>query len=98
MNLKTGVIFLIFCVALAGVIVGQRLQIRSVGFEAARLDREIRQLEERKRVLNADLAKKRDPARMIREARAAGLPLVPPEGEVKPLPGKKKEAEPKEGA
>jgi hypothetical protein len=94
-NLKTGIIFLIFCVALAAVIVGQRLQIRSVGFEAAQLDREQRLLEERQRVLNAELAKKNDPARMIREAREAGLPLLPPEGEIKPLPGQK--APPKEG-
>ena len=36
MNLKTGILIVIFCVSLGGVIVGQRLQIRSVGFEAAR--------------------------------------------------------------
>ena len=96
MNLKTGILFLVFCVALAGVIVGQRLKIRSVGFEAAQLDRELRTLEEKERVLNAELAKKRDPARMIREAREAGLPLNPPEGEIRPLPGKKKEVEDEE--
>ena len=90
MNLKTGILFLIFCVALGGVIVGQRLEIRSVGFDAAQLDRELRTLQEKERVLNAELAKKRDPARMIREARDAGLPLNPPEGESIPLPGKKK--------
>ncbi|MCA8915874.1 MAG: hypothetical protein KDB90_10725 [Planctomycetes bacterium] len=95
MNVKTGIIFLIFCVSLAAVIVGQRLQIRSVGFESAQLDRELRDLNERKRVLNADVAKKRDPARMIRESREAGLPLLPPEGQIKPLPGKKKEQEEK---
>jgi hypothetical protein len=93
MNVKTGIIFLIFCVALAAVIVGQRLKIRSVGFEAAQLNRELRDLDERKRVLNTEVAKKRDPARMIRESREAGLPLLPPEGEIKPLPGKKKEKE-----
>lgn len=93
MNLKTGILFLVFCVALAGVIVGQRLKIRSVGFETAQLDRELRTLEEQERVLNAELARKRDPARMIREAREAGLPLNPPEGESKPLPGRKKEKE-----
>ena len=98
MNLKTGILFLVFCVALAGVIVGQRLNIRSVGFEAAQLDRELRVLQEQERVLSAELAKKRDPARMIREAREAGLPLNPPEGEIKSLPGKKrtKEEEKKE--
>ena len=98
MNLKTGILFLVFCVALAGVIVGQRLNIRSVGCEAAQLDRELRVLQEQERVLSAELAKKRDPARMIREAREAGLPLNPPEGEIKPLPGKKrtKEEEKKE--
>lgn len=93
MNLKTGILFLVFCVALAGVIVGQRLKIRSVGFEAAQLDRELRTLEEKERVLNAELAKKRDPVRMIREARDAGLQLQRPEGDIKPLPGKKKEKE-----
>lgn len=98
MNVKTGIIFLVFCVALAGVIVGQRLKIRSVGFEAAQHDRELRDLDERRRVLNAELARKRDPARMIREAREAGLPLLPPEGTVKPLPGKRKIEEPREGA
>jgi hypothetical protein len=90
MNLKTGILFLVFCVALGGVIVGQRLKIRSTGFEAAQLDRELRVLQEKERVLNAELAKKRDPARMIREAREAGLPLRPPAGDIKPLPGKKK--------
>ena len=103
MNLKTGILFLIFCVALAGVIVGQRLKIRSVGFEAAQIDRELRDVNEKRRVLNGELAKKRDPARMIRESRAAGLPLLPPEGDIGALPGKKKEktdeqANEKEGA
>lgn len=96
MNLKTGILFLVFCVALAGVIVGQRLKIRSVGFEAAQLDRELRTLEEKERVLNAELAKKRDPVRMIYEAEEAGLHLQRPEGAIKPLPGKKKEEEEKE--
>ena len=89
MNLKTGIIFLIFCVALAAVIVGQRLQIRSVGFDAAQFDREQRVLEEQQRVLNAELAKKRDPTRMINAAREAGLLLLPPEGVMAPLPGEK---------
>jgi hypothetical protein len=88
-NLKTGIIFLIFCVALAAVIVGQRLQIRSVGFDAAQHDRELRELEERQRVLKAELAKKNDPVVMIRKINDAGLPLLPPEGESKPLPGKR---------
>ena len=90
MNLKTGILFVVFCVALGAVLVGQRLKIRSVGFEAAQQDRELRVLQEQQRVLNADLARKRDPARMIRESRAAGLPLKPPEGESKPLPGTRK--------
>ncbi|MCA8911738.1 MAG: hypothetical protein KDB82_08535 [Planctomycetes bacterium] len=93
MNLKTGILFVIFCVSLGGVIVGQRLQIRSVGFEAAQYDRELRDIHEQKRVLSTQLSNKRDPANMIRAARDAGLPLVAPEGEIGPLPGKKKSKE-----
>lgn len=93
MNLKTGILFVVFCVALGGVIVGQRLQIRSVGFDAAQDDRELRTLQEDRRVLMLDLAAKRDPARMMRAAREAGLALLPPEGAFKPLPGNKKTKE-----
>ncbi|MCA8918387.1 MAG: hypothetical protein KDB32_04870 [Planctomycetes bacterium] len=96
MNLKTGILFVVFCVALGGVVVGQRLQIRSVGFEAAQLDRESRVLDEDRRVLLLKLAEKREPARTMREASEAGLPLIRPEGEIKPLPGKKKTKEEEE--
>lgn len=79
MNLKTGILFLIFCVGLGGVIVGQRLQIRSVGFDAATLQREANLLAEEQRMLDAELARKRNPAEMIRNIREAGIPLLPPE-------------------
>jgi hypothetical protein len=93
MNVKTGILFLVFCVSLGGVIVGQRLQIRSVGFEAAQYDRQLRDLHEQRRVLGTRLSNKRDPANMMRAAREAGLPLVAPEGKLGPLPGKKKSKE-----
>src|SRR5690606_39045627 len=50
MNIKTGILFVVFCVALASIIVGQRVQIRSVSFEAAQLNRELNDLQERQRV------------------------------------------------
>lgn len=90
MNLKTGILFLVFCVALGGVIVGQRLKVRSVGFEAASLQRELNLLAEEQRVLDAELARKRNPAEMMRKVREAGIPLLPPE--VQPVPGIKPKA------
>lgn len=79
MNLQTGVIVILFCVALGAVVVGQRLQVRSVGFDAGKLDKELRILEEERRVLQVELARKRDPSAMIERVRAAGLSLLPPE-------------------
>jgi hypothetical protein len=96
MNVKTGIIFVIFCVSLGAVIVGQRLQIRSVGFETAQHDRELMDLRERRRVLNAELARKKNPSRLLQILREKGIPLEAPEGELPEIPGKPKEEEKEE--
>jgi hypothetical protein len=87
-NLKTGIIAILFCVALAAVIVGQRVQTRSVGFEAAQHSRELRELQEQYRVLKSERARKGDPVEMIRRVREEGIKLLPPEDGLPEIPGK----------
>lgn len=87
MNTKTGIIFVIFCVSLGAVIVGQRLQIRSVGFETAEIDRELSDLREQERVLGAELSRKQNPSRLFAIVREQGIKLRAPEGELPPIPG-----------
>lgn len=89
MNLKVGIIFIVFLVALGAVIVGQRVQTRSVGFEAAQLNRELRDLEEQNRVLRERHAAAANPAEMIRRVRAEGINLLPPEDKLPDIPGKR---------
>jgi len=84
MNLKTGILLIVFCVALGGVIVGQRLKIRSVAFESGQLEREVRQSKERNRVLSVELARKSDPLAMVLRVREAGLNILPPDQEDPP--------------
>lgn len=91
MNTKTGILFVIFCVALASVLVGQRVQIRSVGFETAQLSRELEELQERQRVLNGERANRANPTEMFRRVRAEGIQLLPPEDNLPAIPGKPRE-------
>jgi hypothetical protein len=88
MNLKTGIIAILFCVGLAAVVVGQRVQIRSVGFEAAQYNHELHELEEEHRVLKSERARMGDPTEMIRRVRAEGIGLLPPEDGLPEIPGK----------
>jgi len=94
MNLKTGILIVVICVALGSILVGQRLQIRSLGFEAGQLDLELRDLQEQRRVHRVELAKKRDPARIMRNVRDAGIRLLPPEDNLPEIPGKPKDPAP----
>jgi len=95
MNLKTGILLILFCVLLGGIVVGQRLQIRSVAFEAGQDERELRAVEKQNLVLKVDRARKGDPTEMMNRVREAGIPLLPPEQKEAPKPeadkGKKKE-------
>lgn len=95
MNLKTGILLILFCVLLGGVIVGQRLQIRSVAFEAGQAERELRQTEKQNLVLRVQQSRKSDPTEMMKRVREAGIPLIPPELKDVPQPeadkGKKKD-------
>lgn len=79
MNLKTGILLILFCVALGGVIVGQRLQVRSVAFEAGQFERELREVEKQNLVLRVELARKSDPTAMMGRVRKEGIRLLPPE-------------------
>jgi hypothetical protein len=88
MNTKTGILFVIFCVALASIVVGQRVQIRSVSFEAAQLHRELGELQERQRVLSGERANRANPAEMFRRVRAEGINLLPPEDNLPDIPGR----------
>ncbi len=88
MNLKTGIIAILFCVGLAAVVVGQRVQVRSVGFEAAQYSRELRDLQEQHRVLKSERARKGDPTEMIRRVRSEGINLLPPEDNLPDIPGR----------
>lgn len=87
MNLKTGILLIMFCVALGGVIVGQRLQIRSVAFEVGATESELRLVSETNRVLGVELTTKCNPEEMFKRVRESGLNLLPPD---KPDPPKKK--------
>jgi hypothetical protein len=78
-NLKTGIMLILFCVALGGVIVGQRLQIRSVAFDAGALEKDLGVQREQQRVLGVELARKCDPKSMMVKVREAGLNLIPPD-------------------
>ena len=49
MNLKTGVLLILFGVALASVVVGQRLMIRSVSFDSGQMTRELSDIKEQNR-------------------------------------------------
>jgi hypothetical protein len=91
MRLKPAIFALAFFVALGAVIVGQRAQLRAFGFAVAGQERELQQLEEQNRVLRLELARKRDPAHMIRLAREAGLNLLPPEDNLPVIPGRPRE-------
>lgn len=93
MNIKTGILFVVFCVALASIIVGQRVQIRSVSFEAAQLNRELNDLQERQRVLNGERANRANPAEMFRRVRAEGINLLSPEDNLPEIPGRPKPEE-----
>lgn len=79
MNLKTGILLILFGVLLAAVVVGQRLQTRSVAFEAGQAERELRAVEKQNLVLRVERARKSDPTEMMRRVREAGIPLLPPE-------------------
>lgn len=85
MNLKTGILLILFCVALGAIIVGQRLQIRSVAFQAGEVERDLRKTEEQNRVLKLELARMRDPVAMMQRVRDAGIPLLPPEVKEQPV-------------
>jgi hypothetical protein len=87
MNLKTGIILIMFCVALGGVIVGQRLQIRSVAFEVGALENELRGVQETNRVLGVELTTKSNPEEMFKTVRENGLNLLSPD-KPDPLPPK----------
>jgi hypothetical protein len=87
MNLKTGIILIMFCVALGGVIVGQRQQIRSVPIEDGAMEHEIRGVQETNRVLGVELTTKRNPEDMFKRVRESGLNLLPPD-KPDPLPPK----------
>jgi hypothetical protein len=93
MNLKTGILIVLVCVALGAIIVGQRLQIRSIGFEAGQLDVELRELQEKHRVQRVELAHKRDPARIMRHVREAGIELLPPEDNLPAIPGRPRQTD-----
>jgi hypothetical protein len=88
MNLKTGILSILFCVALAAVIVGQRVQVRGVGFAAAQVDHELRALQEQHRVLKSERADKGNPSAMIQRVRAEGINLLPPEDNLPEIPGR----------
>lgn len=92
MNVKTGIIAVIFCVGLGVIIAGQQLQIRTVSFEAGKLNRESKALAEQNRVLAVKLDRKRNPVEMRRKAIEAGLNLIPPESD-KPFSETEKENE-----
>lgn len=94
LNLKVGIILIVFLVALGAVIVGQRVQVRSVGFEAAQLNREMRELEEQNRVLRQKHAAAANPAEMIRRIRSEGINLLPPEDKLPDIPGKRVDNDP----
>ena len=79
MNLKTGILLIVFAVALGGVIVGQRLQIRSVAFEAGQVEKEVRTAEKDNLVLRVERTRKSDPYDMIRRVRECGINVLPPE-------------------
>ena len=79
MNLKTGILAIAFFVALGVILAGQRLQIRSAGYEVGALERELRELDEENRVLDRSLNTKRDPTWLFHRARELGLDLAPPE-------------------
>ncbi|MBX3473619.1 MAG: hypothetical protein KF754_04490 [Planctomycetes bacterium] len=79
MNLKTGILLILFGVLLAAVVVGQRLQTRSVAFEAGAAERELRLVQKQNLVLRVERARKSDPTEMMRRVREAGIPLLPPE-------------------
>ncbi len=96
MNLKVGIILIVFLVSLGAVIVGQRVQIRSVGFETAQLNRELRDLQEANRVLKDKHAAASNPAEMIRRVRAEGINLLPPEDGLPAIPGKRQEKAPED--
>lgn len=91
MNLKTGVILILFGVALASVVVGQRLMIRSVSFDSGQMTRELSDIKEQNRVLQAEYAKKRDPLVMLQTAREYKIPLLQPAENLPVIPGKPKE-------
>jgi hypothetical protein len=97
MNLKTGVLLILFGVALASIVVGQRLQIRSVNYESGQMTRELSDIKEQNRVLKAEYAKARDPYKMIQIAREMGVNLFPPAENIPEIPGKPKEEEEDEG-
>lgn len=79
MNLKTGILLILFCVLLGGIVVGQRLQIRSVAFDAGQHERELRETEKRNLVLRVQRSRKADPSQMMQRVREAGISLLPPE-------------------
>jgi hypothetical protein len=79
MNLKTGILLIIFCVALGAVIVGQRLQIRSVAFEAGAMEKELQLVREKNLVLAVELTRNTNPELMLERVRQHGLNLLPPD-------------------
>jgi hypothetical protein len=85
MNLKTGILLILFGVLLGGVVVGQRLQIRSVAFEAGQVEREVRAAQKQNLVLRVERTRKSDPTWMMARVREAGIPLLPPEQKVVPV-------------
>ncbi|MCF6228917.1 MAG: hypothetical protein L3J82_09730 [Planctomycetes bacterium] len=91
MNLKTGVILILFGVSLASIVVGQRLMIRSVSFDSGQMTRELSDIKEQNRVLQAEYAKKRDPLVMLQSARDFGIQILPPTEDLPDIPGKPKE-------
>lgn len=91
MNLKTGVILILFSVALASIVVGQRLMIRSVSFDSGKMTRELADLKEQNRVLRAEYSKKRHPLEMLQSARDFGIQIQEPAENLPVIPGKPKE-------
>ena len=79
MNVKTGIMAIAFFVALGVILAGQRLQIRSAGYEVGSLEHSLRDLNEENRVLDRSLNTRRDPTWLFNKGRELGLDLVPPE-------------------